>query len=110
MQRTHALRCALTLPAVPWQVAALKNLGLNIKRAKLQTTESGVRHKFFITDSLTAEKVRPSKWQRSRMKVAWHGVESSVGVACPQTKGVRVNIYRSRHDLSLQAFSGSCLM
>ena len=44
---------------MPWQVAALKNLGLNIRRAKLQAGENGVvRHKFFITDSATAEKVR----------------------------------------------------
>lgn len=44
-------------PSVPSQVAALKNLGLNIKRAKLQRGDGGVRHKFFITDLHTSEKV-----------------------------------------------------
>ena len=43
------------------QVAALKNLGLYIRRAKLKRDEGKgtVQHKFFITDSHTAEKARP---------------------------------------------------
>lgn len=33
-------------------MAALKNLGLNIKRAKLkQAGESGGKHKFYVTES-----------------------------------------------------------
>ena len=41
------------------QVAALKNLGLNIRRAKLKRDEEQgvIKHKFFITDRLTADKV-----------------------------------------------------
>ena len=41
------------------QVAALKNLGLNIRRAKLKRDEEKgvIKHKFFITDRLTADKV-----------------------------------------------------
>jgi len=43
-------------------VAALKNLGLNIRRAKLKRDEGKgtVQHKFFITDSHTAEKITRS--------------------------------------------------
>lgn len=41
------------------QVAALKNLGLNIQRAKLKRDDAQgvIKHKFFITDRYTADKV-----------------------------------------------------
>ena len=32
------------------QVAALKNLGLNIKRAKLKQAGTGGKHRFYVTD------------------------------------------------------------
>lgn len=37
--------------------ASLRNLGLNIRRAKVQAGETGTVHKFFITDARTSEKV-----------------------------------------------------
>ena len=41
-------RCCLT------QVASLKNLNLNVRRAKIGQNEKGTnRHKFYITDSTT---------------------------------------------------------
>jgi hypothetical protein len=41
-------------PSLPLQIASLKALGLNIRRAKL--TEAGA-HRFYVTDSRTSEKV-----------------------------------------------------
>lgn len=42
------------------QTLALKNLGLNIRRAKIRPGDSGKLHKFYITDAHTAEKVTKS--------------------------------------------------
>lgn len=45
-------------------VAALKNLGLNIQRAKLESQEATVinaRNKFFVTDASKGEKVTSSE-------------------------------------------------
>lgn len=39
------------------QTESLKNLGLNIRRAKLSSGDKGAVHKFFITDARTSEKV-----------------------------------------------------
>lgn len=41
------------------QTAALKNLGLNIRRAKIKKTqdEKMVINKFYITDAVTSEKI-----------------------------------------------------
>jgi UTP:GlnB (protein PII) uridylyltransferase len=39
---------------------SLKNLGLNIRRAKIRPGDSGKLHKFYITDSHTAEKITKS--------------------------------------------------
>ncbi len=48
--------CDAASPAGPraLQVASLKALGLNIRRAKLK---SGKEQKFYVTDSRTSEKV-----------------------------------------------------
>ena len=45
------------------QTAALKNLGLNIRRAKIKRTkdEKLVTNKFYITDHITSEKILRSK-------------------------------------------------
>ncbi len=40
-------------------MAALRNLNLNIRRAKLKRDDDVIKHKFFITDRFTADKVRP---------------------------------------------------
>lgn len=37
-------------PPARSQVAALQGLGLNIRRARLMSTEAGGKHKFYITD------------------------------------------------------------
>lgn len=43
------------------QVAALKNLKLNIRRAKIKAAADGTHvHKFFITDANTSEKILKS--------------------------------------------------
>lgn len=44
-------------------VAALKNLGLNVRRAKVGVNEEtgNFRHKFYITDSATSEKILRSR-------------------------------------------------
>lgn len=36
---------------------ALKNLGLNIRRAKIDQTDPNSKNKFYITDASTSEKV-----------------------------------------------------
>ena len=70
------------------QVAALKNLGLNIRRAALKRDDAKgvIKHKFFITDRLTADKVRAPprlapKWQGAycgmQQRVSWTPVPSS---------------------------------
>ena len=58
-QLSNHLTCDRALCPVSCQVAALKNLNLNIKRAKLSTDDvtGAAKHKFFITDSKTADKV-----------------------------------------------------
>jgi len=59
------------------QVAALKNLGLNIRRAKLKRDEEQgvIKHKFFITDRLTADKVAGCAHPPSCLDLVWscHG-------------------------------------
>jgi UTP:GlnB (protein PII) uridylyltransferase len=43
-------------------VASLKNLNLNVRRAKIGQNEKGTnRHKFYITDSTTSEKILKSR-------------------------------------------------
>ena len=42
------------------QIRALKNLKLNIRRAKIKPRASGKLHKFYITDALTADKITKS--------------------------------------------------
>jgi len=44
-------------------VAALKNLGLNVRRAKVGINEKtgNFRHKFYITDAATSEKIQKSR-------------------------------------------------
>lgn len=67
-------------------VAALKNLGLNIKRAKLKQAGTGGKHRFYVTDGATSEKViRSSKIEEIRltilnMMLAYHP-ESSEQIA-----------------------------
>jgi UTP:GlnB (protein PII) uridylyltransferase len=49
---------------------ALKNLGLNIRRAKIRPGDSGKLHKFYITDAGTAEKINKSaRLEEIRMTV-----------------------------------------
>ncbi len=58
--------------AVPLQTAALKNLGLNIRRAKIKKTqdEKLVINKFYITDAVTSEKVlRSSRLEEIRATI-----------------------------------------
>lgn len=53
-------------------IAALKNLGLNIRRAKLKGGEggSGGKHKFYITDGRTSEKViKSAKLEEIRLTI-----------------------------------------
>lgn len=38
-------------------IGALKNLGLNIKRAKLNPADPDSKHRFYVTDSKTSEKI-----------------------------------------------------
>jgi len=42
-------------------IAALKNLGLNISRAKLEEISEGTKNKFFVTDAKTGEKITNSQ-------------------------------------------------
>jgi len=54
------------------QVGALKNLGLNIRRAKLKsgTEGSGGKHKFYITDARTSEKIlKSAKLEEIRLTI-----------------------------------------
>jgi hypothetical protein len=55
------------------QVAALKGLGLNIRRAKLDTAAGGAgggEHKFYITDARTSEKVvKSAKIEEIRLTI-----------------------------------------
>lgn len=52
------------------QTRALKNLGLNIRRAKIRPGDSGKLHKFYITDAGTAEKINKSaRLEEIRMTV-----------------------------------------
>ena len=54
------------------QTAALKNLGLNIRRAKIKKTqdEKLVINKFYITDAITSEKVlRSSRLEEIRATI-----------------------------------------
>lgn len=54
------------------QVAALKNLNLNIRRAKLKSGDAGGggRHKFYITDARTSEKiVKSAKLEEIRLTI-----------------------------------------
>lgn len=73
LHRTQ-LHTALPLhlsPAV-MQTAALKNLGLNIRRAKIKKTEDEkiVTNKFYITDHHTSEKVlRSSRLEEIRATI-----------------------------------------
>ena len=57
-------RLATSLNKLAWvrrQVAALKNLKLNIRRAKIKAAADGTHvHKFFITDANTSEKILKS--------------------------------------------------
>ena len=51
------------------QIAALKNLKLNIRRAKL-TGSAGGANKFYITDALTSEKVtRSARLEEIRLTI-----------------------------------------
>lgn len=54
------------------QVNSLKNLGLNIRRAKLKSGDAGTggEHKFFITDARTSEKVvKSAKIEEIRLTI-----------------------------------------
>lgn len=53
------------------QVAALKNLGLNIRRAKLDQTTSGRnKNTFYITDATTSEKIlKSARLEEIRMTI-----------------------------------------
>ena len=54
------------------QTAALKNLGLNIRRAKIKKTEDDkmVTNKFYITDANTSEKIlRSSRLEEIRATI-----------------------------------------
>jgi len=52
------------------QMRSLKNLGLNIRRAKIRPGDSGKLHKFYITDSNTAEKItRSARLEEIRMTI-----------------------------------------
>lgn len=42
-------------------IGALKNLGLNIKRAKLNPADPDSKHKFYVTDAATSEKIVKSE-------------------------------------------------
>lgn len=59
--RSHRETAAAAAAAPPAQVASLKALGLNIRRAKLGTQDgsegAGQEHKFYVTDGRTSEKV-----------------------------------------------------
>lgn len=62
--------CSFVLGGV--QTAALKNLGLNIRRAKIKKTqdEKMVINKFYITDAVTSEKVlRSSRLEEIRATI-----------------------------------------
>lgn len=64
----HSINCK----AVPLQTAALKNLGLNIRRAKIKKTQDDklVINKFYITDAVTSEKVlRSSRLEEIRATI-----------------------------------------
>ena len=51
-------------------IGALKNLGLNIKRAKLDTNDPSSKHRFYITDSATSEKiVKSSQLEKIRLTI-----------------------------------------
>lgn len=82
-----------SLPDSCVQVAALKALGLNIKRAKLR----GHKHKFYITDAATSEKiVKSSRLEEIRLtilnnmlRVRRRGPRSGVGEGVGRWEGFR---------------------
>lgn len=52
------------------QVRSLKNLNLNIRRAKIRPGETGKKHKFYVTDSHSAEKITKSaRLEEIRMSI-----------------------------------------
>ena len=52
------------------QIRSLKNLNLNIRRAKIRPGDSGKRHKFYVTDSHSAEKItRSVRLEEIRMSI-----------------------------------------
>ena len=48
-------------PGTPLQVAALKSMNLNVRRAKIKAKDGNIKNKFFVTDSHTADKIMKSK-------------------------------------------------
>ena len=52
------------------QVRSLKNLQLNIRRAKIRPGDTGRRHKFYVTDAHSAEKITKSaRLEEIRMSI-----------------------------------------
>ncbi|CAD7695727.1 unnamed protein product [Ostreobium quekettii] len=51
-------------------VGALRNLGLNIKRAKVDSSDPASRHRFYVTDAATSEKiVKSSRLEQIRLTI-----------------------------------------
>lgn len=51
-------------------IGALKNLGLNIKRAKIDSNDPSSKHRFYITDGATSEKiVKSSRLEQIRFTI-----------------------------------------
>lgn len=51
-------------------IGALKNLGLNIKRAKIDSNDPSSKHRFYITDGATSEKiVKSSRLEEIRFTI-----------------------------------------
>ena len=60
----------VTLIITTMQVRSLKNLNLNIRRAKIRPGDSGRVHKFYVTDAHTAEKITKSaRLEEIRMSI-----------------------------------------
>lgn len=92
MLATHAVRpppMPHPLNLSPLQVTSLKNLGLNIVRAKLAGAPGREANTFYVTDAVSSEKIlRSGQIEEIRMVRARRGGAGTVCKVCARRKGV----------------------